>query len=74
MSNQNREKVLMDKADIQLMINTLKAMKVEGFDSMYRLVATVEYLEGKLKEEPVKLVRKPEKVDHEFEPLPAQQG
>ena len=41
-------------SDIQKMITVLKNIKVKGYDSMYNLVATVDFLEGKLKEPPKK--------------------
>ena len=55
------------KSDIVRMVNVLKRLNVQGYDSMYGLVGTVEFLEGKLMEpEPSE---KKEPVDHEFQPL-----
>lgn len=75
----NQDKVTMAKSEVMRMINVLKAMDVRGFESMYRLVATVEFLEGVLTEQaqqtPPQQGRPPRPkpappVDHEFEPLP----
>ncbi len=70
------DKITISRDSVARMIGALKSLDVRGYDSMYRLVATVDYLEGKLTEEPAKEpapVRRPvprrEPVDHEFLPV-----
>ena len=73
------DKITISRDSAMRMIGVLKSLDVKGYDSMYRLVATVDYLEGKLAEEPAKEpvpIRRPapapvprrEPVDHEFLP------
>ena len=72
------DKITISRDSVIRMIGVLKSLDVKGYDSMYRLVATVDYLEGKLVEEPAKepsparrptTVPRREPVDHEFQPL-----
>ena len=71
--------VTVSRRDIQATLNVLRSLDVRGYDSMYKLVATVEFLEGVLTEQaqqtPPQQGRPPRPkpappVDHEFEPLP----
>lgn len=70
------ENITISRDSVARMIGALKSLDVKGYDSMFRLVATVDFLEAKLMEEPAKEpapVRRPaprrEPVDHEFLPV-----
>ena len=72
------DKVTISRYSVIRMIGVLKRLDVKGYESMFRLVATVDFLESKLTEEPAKEpapARRPtpvprkEPVDHEFQPV-----
>ena len=72
------ENITISRDSVVRMIGVLKNLDVKGYDSMYRLVATVDFLEAKLAEEQTKEavpMRRPtpvprrEPVDHEFLPV-----
>ena len=66
----NNPCVTVSRRDLQATLNVLRSLDVRGYDSMYKLVATVEFFEGKLDEQPKPPQQRQKPVDHEFEPLP----
>jgi len=59
--------IVISRDDVNRVINCIKSLDVKGYDSMYRVVATVEFLEGKLSEPPVTFEQR--EKDHEFKQL-----
>lgn len=70
----SNDKVTIARRDLQAMVEVLKSLEVKGYNSMRNLVVTVDYLEGKLNDQPGMPVpqkpvpQKPKVVDHEFGP------
>ena len=64
----NNPFITVSRRDIQATLNVLRSLDVRGYDSMYKLVATVEFFEGKLNEQPKPTQQKQKPVDHEFGP------
>ena len=64
------DKVTISRRDLQATLNVLRSIDARGYDSMYKLVSVVEFLDGKMKEQvkPPQQPLKPKVVDHEFGP------
>ena len=70
----SNDKVSIARRDLQAMVEVLKSLEVNGYNSMRNLVVTVDFLEGKLREKtqmsvpPKQAPQKTKVVDHEFGP------